>query len=132
MPMRACKNYILKAFSNLWRNRMMSFMATATIVFCLLLLGVSLILGFNITYVSQQLEGQYEIHAYVNLSYSEAEAAKLKNQIESIDYVKSAEFVSKEQALSKMEASMEDSASAFEMLHGDENPLPHTYDITLT
>ncbi len=132
MPMRACKNYILKAFSNLWRNRMMSFMATATIVFCLLLLGVSLILGFNITYVSQQLEGQYEIHAYVNLSYSEAEAAKLKNQIESIDYVKSAEFVSKEQALSEMEASMEDSASAFEMLHGDENPLPHTYDITLT
>lgn len=132
MPGRACKTYMVKALSNLCRNRMMSFMATATIAFCLLLLGVSLVLGFNINYVSAQLEGQYEIHAYVDLSYSEDDARALKDKIESIDYVKNAEFVSKEQALDDMEESMADSASAFEMLHGDENPLPHTFDITLT
>ena len=130
--MRACKNYISQAFVSLWKNRIMSFMATATIVFCLILLGIALILGFNISYVSRQLEGQYEIHAYVDMSYDIDEARALKSEIEKIEYVSAAEFVSKEEALKDMEKSMEDSASAFEMLEGDENPLPHTYDITLT
>ena len=129
---RACKNYIKQAFSNLWRNRIMSLMATATIAFCLVLLGISLILGFNINYVSGQLEGQYEIHAYVDLSYSEADAQKIKSEIEKIEYVKTAEFISKEKALEDMAESMADSASAFEMLQGDENPLPHTFNVTLT
>ncbi len=130
--MRACKNYFTQAFVGLWKNRIMSLMATATIVFCLLLLGIALILGFNISYVSRQLEGQYEIHAYVDMSYGTEEAKALKSQIEAIEYVSTAEFVSKEDALKDMEKSMEESASAFEMLEGDENPLPHTYDITLT
>ena len=130
--MRACKRYISQAFAGLWKNRIMSFMATATIVFCLLLLGIALILGFNISFVSRQLEGQYEIHAYVDMSYGESEAEALKASIEKIEYVSSAEFVSKEEALKDMEKSMEDSASAFEMLEGEENPLPHTYNITLT
>ena len=129
---RACKNYIKQAFSNLWRNRIMSLMATATIAFCLVLLGISLILGFNINYVSGQLEGQYEIHAYVDLSYSEEDAQKIKSEIEKIEYVKTAEFISKEKALEDMAESMADSASAFEMLQGDENPLPHTFNVTLT
>ena len=130
--MRACKNYISQAFAGLWKNRIMSVMATATIVFCLLLLGIALILGFNISYVSKQLEGQYEIHAYVDMSYGIDEAKALKPSIEGIEYVAAAEFVSKEEALKDMEKSMEESASAFEMLEGDENPLPHTYNITLT
>lgn len=130
--MRAFKSYFLKAISNLWRNRTMSFMAMATIVFSLVLLGCSLILGNNITYISEQLEGQYEIHAYIDLSYSEEEAISLRSEIECIDFVKSAEFVSKDQALADMAASMEDARPAFEMLEGDENPLPHAFDITLT
>ena len=130
--MRACKSYFSQAFAGLWKNRIMSVMATATIVFCLLLLGIALILGFNISYVSKQLEGQYEIHAYVDMSYGESEAEALKSSIEKIEYVAAAEFVSKEAALKDMEKSMEESASAFEMLEGDENPLPHTYNITLT
>jgi len=130
--MRAFKSYFLKAISNLWRNRTMSFMAMATIVFSLVLLGCSLILGNNITYISEQLEGQYEIHAYIDLSYSEEEAISLRSEIECIDFVKSAEFVSKDQALADMVASMEDARPAFEMLEGDENPLPHAFDITLT
>lgn len=129
---RACKTYILKAFSNLWRNRTMSFIATATIGFCLLFLGTALVLGLNVSYVSGQIEGQYEIHAYVDLAYTEADAKALRSEIECIEYVKSAEFISKEQALKDMEQSMMDSASAFEMLHGEENPLPHTFNITLT
>ncbi len=130
--MRACKNYIMKAFSNLWRNRTMSFMAMATIALCLFLLGVAIVLGFNVNYVSEQVEGKYEINAYVDLTYSEQDAKALRGEIECIEYVKSAEFISKEQALTDMEISMEDSASAFEMLHGEENPLPHTFKITLT
>ncbi|MBQ3054114.1 MAG: permease-like cell division protein FtsX [Clostridia bacterium] len=129
---RACSNYFAKAFSNLWKNRLFSLLSTATIVFCLLLLGIALILGSNITYVSKQLEVQYEIHAYVDLSYSEADAKRLQSKINDIPYVDTATFVSKEEALAGMEESMADSASAFEMLHGEENPLPHTYDITLT
>ncbi len=132
MIWRACKNYVVKAFSNLWRNLMTSFMATAVIVACLVLLGISLVFGFNINYISDQLKGDYEIHAYVDLSYSEADAKNLRSDIECVEFIKSAEFVSKEQALADMETEMMDSASAFEMLHGEENPLPHTFDITLT
>ncbi|MDP4118335.1 MAG: permease-like cell division protein FtsX [Bacillota bacterium] len=131
MLWRAFKNYFSQAFLNLWRNRVMSLMATATIVFCLFLLGAAVILGLNLSYVSKQLEGQYEIHAYVNMSYSEEQAASLKGKIEAIDNVAKAEFISKQQALKDMEKSMTESASAFEMLEGDENPLPNTYNITL-
>ena len=132
MSGRACKSYITKALSNIWRNGMMSFIATATIALCLLSLGVAMVLGFNISYVSSQVEGQYEIHAYIDLGYGEQEAKALRSEIECIEYVKSAEFISKEQALTDMEQSMADSSSAFQMLHGEENPLPHTFKITLT
>lgn len=130
--MRACKTYFSQAFSNLWRNRFISLMATFTIVFCLLLLGISLILGFNISYVSRQLEGQYEIHAYVDLAYTEEQAAAITEKIQSIEYVDTATFITKAQALEDMKENMEDSAAAFEMLEGDENPLPHSFEVTLT
>lgn len=132
MPGRAFKTYFPKALTNLWRNRTMSFISMATIVFCLLLFGFSLILGNNINYITKQLEGQYEIHAYIDLAYTEDQARNLRSEIEVIEFVKSAEFVSKEQALADMANSMEESKSAFEMLHGDENPLPHTFNVTLT
>lgn len=132
MIFRSCKSYIGKAFSNMWRNRVTSLLATIVIAFCLALLGVTLILGFNISSISEQIEGQYEIHAYVDMQYSEEQAKSLKQAIESIEYVAAADFVSKDDALLDMQTSMEDSASAFEMLKGEENPLPHTFDITLT
>ncbi len=132
MKGRTCNNYLSQAFANLWKNRIMSFMATATIVFCLLLLGISVILGFDISYISVQLEGQYEIHAYIDLSYTEQQAKDLQEEIKKIRYIDEAQFISKDDALMEMERGMQESASAFEMLRGDENPLPHTYNITLT
>ncbi len=132
MLWRTCKNYIGKAFTNLWRNKIISVVATVVISISLILLGFALILGFNISYASTQIEGQYEIHAYIDLQYTEQQAMALKNQIVSIQYVENAEFISKDDALVDMQSGMEDSASAFEMLKGEENPLPHTFDITLT
>lgn len=84
--------YFSQAFQSVFKNKLMVFISLTTIIFCLLLLGMAIIFGVNLKYISNQLEAQFEVHAFVDLSYTEEQAKALESKIAAVPHVKAAKF----------------------------------------
>ena len=123
-------NYQLKqAFSTMGRNKLMAIIAISTVMFCLILLGIAILFGMNLNFVSDQLQAQFEIQAYVEEFYSEDQALELENEIKRIDGIKTIVFENKAQALENAHQMMDEDMLAG--LDGDNNPLRNCYKVTL-
>ena len=123
------KYYLKQAFSGILRNKLMVIISVSTIIFSMLLLGLAIVFGTNLNFISDQLEASFEIHAFVDLSYSDEAARALQPDIEGIGGVKSAVFATKEEALKSLESTYDD-AAFFQGLEED-NPLHFYYKISL-
>lgn len=121
--------YLKQAFSGIFRNKLMVIISVSTIIFSMLLLGLSIVFGSNLNYISDQLEADFEIHAFVDLSYTEDAARALEPAILQVEGVKTAVFCTKEEALENLKGTL-DNASALEGLEED-NPLHYYYKIGL-
>ncbi len=127
--LQAFKYYISQAFSSVFRNKLMVLISVSTLVFCMLLLGLAIAFGVNLGYISNQLESQFEIHAFVDLEYTEDEARALEPSVKSISGIADAKFSTKEEALENLKE-MLDYSDALAGLDED-NPLQFSYKITL-
>ncbi len=127
---RAFRYYISQAAYGMTKNKLMVFISISTLVFCLLLLGLAISFGLNLNYISDQLEAQFEVQAYVDLSFTEDEARALESEIKRISGIKSFVFSTKEQEL-EIVRDMFDDEKAFEGLEED-NPLHYAYKFSLT
>lgn len=123
------KYYLKQAFSGIYRNKLMVVISASTIVFSMLLLGLSIVFGSNLGYISDQLEASFEIHAFVDLSYSEEAARAIEPKISSIENIKKAVFATKEEALESLESTYND--AAFFAGLDEDNPLHFYYKISL-
>ncbi|MFA7637283.1 MAG: permease-like cell division protein FtsX, partial [Monoglobales bacterium] len=123
------KYYLKQAFSGIFRNKLMVLISLSTIIFSMLLLGLAISFGTNLNYVSEQLEASFEVHAFVDLSYSEEAARALQPEIAALENVKEAVFATKEEALESLESTYDD-AAFFSGLDQD-NPLHYYYKISL-
>lgn len=126
----ALRYYISQSFENIFKNKLMVFISITTILFSLILLGIAIIFGTNLNYISTQLEAQFEVHAFVELEYTEDQARALQTNIDAVSGIKKATFATKEEALESLRGMM-DSDEALTGLEED-NPLKFSYKITLT
>lgn len=129
--LRAFKYYISQSAVSMLRNKLMVLISISTVIFCMLLLGLAIIFGMNLTYISNQLESQFEIHAFVDISYKEADAKKLESQIKKIDGIATAKFSDKNEALTSLKKMLGNDKDALAGLEED-NPLQFSYKITLS
>ncbi len=127
--LQAFKYYISQAFSSVFRNKLMVIISVSTLIFCMLLLGLGIAFGVNLGYISNQLESQFEIHAFVDLSYTEEAARALESSIKGIAGIADAKFSTKQEALESLQE-MLDHSNALSGLEED-NPLQFSYKITL-
>ena len=123
------KYYLKQAFSGILRNKLMVIISVSTIIFSMLLLGLAIVFGTNLNFISNQLEASFEIHAFVDLSYSDEAARALQPDIEGVPNVKSAVFATKEEALKSLESTYDD--AAFFAGLDEDNPLHFYYKISL-
>ena len=121
--------YLKQAFSGIYRNKLMVLISVSTIIFSMLLLGLAIVFGSNLSFISNQLEASFEIHAFVDLSYSDEAARALEPDISAVANVKEAVFATKEEALASLESTYDD-AAFFAGLEED-NPLHFYYKISL-
>lgn len=77
----------------------MSFAAIWVTVACLLIMGTFGLVLYNLNEMIQDLEKENEILAYIDETYSEAEAKSVGSQINMITNVHNAQFVSRDQAV---------------------------------
>lgn len=129
--LRAFKYYISQSVTSMLRNKLMVFISISTVIFCMLLLGLAIIFGMNLTYISEQLESQFEIHAFVDISYKESQAKKLESSIKKIDGVATVKFSDKQEALKSLKNMLGNDNDALAGLDED-NPLQFSYKITLS
>ncbi len=124
-------SYLTKmGFKNLVSNRSMSLSSISVLTVCLLLIGVSFLLLFNIKTLVKDVEKQNVVVAFVKDGIDDAALNKITTDLKAIPNVTHVEFVSKEAGY---EEQMKEFGLNKEMLNGViENPLPHSYRITVS
>ena len=99
-----------EGLSNMFSHGFMSFAAIGITVACLLIMGTFTLVAVNANELLRTLEQENEILAYVDDSYTEAQAKALKRTLEAIPNVASATFISKEEAMESFTAQYPDEA----------------------
>jgi cell division transport system permease protein len=122
---------IKRAWQGFWRNALMSFAATATMVLMLLLLAGFWIVQTGLLSVLDYTEQKVEVVAYLNTDTSPARVTALINRIGEMPEVENVAFVSRDQALEDFRASMEAQGRADLTRYLDVNPLYASLEVKL-
>ena len=102
--------FVHEGLSNMFSHGFMSFAAIGITVACLLIMGTFTLVAVNANALLRTLEQENEILAYVDESYSEAEAQALQSKIQAVPNVASATYISKAQATENFIAEYSDQA----------------------
>lgn len=92
-----------EGFGNLFSHGFMSFAAIGVTVACLVIMGMFSLVAYNAEMLLRTLESEYEILAFVDESYTDAQAAAVGKALEKLDNVKSVEFITREEAMERFE-----------------------------
>lgn len=91
--------FLCEGISNMFSHGFMSFAAIGITVACLLIMGTFTLVAVNADANLKDLEDTNEFLAYVDESYSEADARGLQSRLEAVPNVASASYISREEAL---------------------------------
>lgn len=122
--------FFQSAFKSIRKNYLMTFASIFVLMACMLIIGSAHLCSANIERFMDSLGDNNEIVAYVDDSVEESALTSLREELESIDYVDSVEYVTKDEALAEYQAQFEDEdASYLSWFYGDENPLRNEFRI---
>lgn len=124
MRIRTIGRHSREGFKNLFRNGWMTFAAVSAVAVTLFILGLAIALSLNVQNMSLNIENQLQVNAYVADTVPTKALPALRKKLEMLPNVKSVSFISKAQALKKMEAILQSNAN---MINGLGNPLPNEY-----
>ncbi len=88
-----------EGLSNMFSHGFMSFAAIGITVACLLIMGTFTLVAVNADANLKEAERDNEILAFVEDTYTEAQARALQSKLEAVDNVASATFITREEAL---------------------------------
>lgn len=129
MKWNTLKYLFKEGIIGLWKNRIMAIASAATILLCLLILGMSYSIGTNIDFALQQIETKFGITAYVSDGVSENKILALRAQIEKMPHVTNVKYISKEDALKSFSEGSKDDSIFSDFVK--DNPLPASFEISV-
>ena len=95
--------FVHEGVTNLFSHGFMSFAAIGITVACLLIMGTFSLVAYNAEMLLKTLESEYEILAFVDDSYNEAQTKAVGETIAKLPNVKSVEFITREEAMESFE-----------------------------
>lgn len=90
---------VREGIRGIFQHGFMSFAAVCVTVACLIIVGSFSLILYNVNTMVVDLEKENEILVYIDDTYAEAEAKSVGSQINLIDNIEKAQFVSRQQAL---------------------------------
>jgi cell division transport system permease protein len=123
---------IRRAWQGFWRNALMSFAATATMVLMLLLLAGFWIIQTGLLAGLEFTEEKVEVVAYFQTNATPDQIAEIEERIEAMPEVESALFVSRDEALDRFRASVRAQGREDLTQYLDANPLYASLEVKLT
>lgn len=103
MKLSGLKYLADQGVENIWKNKMMSFATFCVLLISLLLVGVSALFYVNINSMILGLSDQNEIAVYLNITTPPDRVAEIEEELSALDNVNSVEYISKQQALERMQ-----------------------------
>ena len=122
--------FVRESFTNFRRNWVMSLGAVITIYLSLLLVGVSMVMGFIVSEIVQSVEDKVSIQIFLKDGAATEDVEALQAWLLADEMVDTVNYVSKEEALERFKEEMAGSPEIVENIR--ENPLPASLDVTLT
>ena len=126
--------YILRqGFANIRRNILFSLASIGTIISCLFLFGIIYAVVVNFQSGMQELESTVTISVFFDEDTSDETIQLIGEQIRTLDYVNTMDFVSADQAWDNFVKQNYDNPQAAKDAFGDDNPLKNaaSYEVTL-
>ena len=102
------KYYFAEGFRSIFTHGFMSFAAVCMIVACLLIMGSFSLVAVNMDSMLGNLEQENEFLAYIDESHTTQQAQALLGDIEGVQNVSSAEFISRDEAMEEFLAGREE------------------------
>jgi cell division transport system permease protein len=118
---------VRSAVSGLWREKWINLLSVLTIASGLLLISVAFLLVFNLSAAVRDLPERFSMMVFLENGLSAERMQELVSETRAMPGVRSARFISREEALSELRAMLEDSGQVLEGL--DENPLPASVEV---
>lgn len=120
--------YFREAFVSLVRNGWFSLASVGTIVVSLVILAGSVLLVMNLDATISSVESSVEISVFLEQDVDDADLDRIREEIQFIPGVVEVEFISKDEALTKLQ---KDFGPRKEVLEGlkEDNPLPHSFQV---
>lgn len=121
--------YLAKeGFKNVWNNRIMSIASVCVLISCLVLTGAAALFSLNVDKVVESVGKSNETSVYIKDGYSQLEAVYVGKEIEKLDNVESATFLSKEDAMKQFKSTLGD--DLFAEMQG-RNKLPDSFIVVM-
>ena len=120
-----------RAWQGFWRNALMSVAATATMVLMLLLLAGFFIIQTGLLAGLQFTEQKVQVVAYLQPNVTDGQIATMRDRLEAMPAVASADYVSREQALADFRDSMKAQGREDLTKYLDSNPLYASLEVKL-
>ena len=121
---------ILKwGFVNFGRNSLLSIAATLVVTLALLTVSISIILNLVVNATVSSINQKMDLVIYFKDKVSGEELSILKEEVKELEHVESIEYVSKKEALEKLQSL--DIDKRLKDIASDENRLPRSFEITL-
>lgn len=122
LMIRTLGRHLRESLKSLGRNTWMTFASISAVTVTLILVGVFLMIMFNLLHMTSNIEKQVEIKVLVDLTAKQDQKDKLEKEIKQIPEVSSIKYSSKDEELKNLRDSFGDDGKVFSMFD-QENPL---------
>ncbi len=126
MRFSTLRRHLRESLKNIGRNGWMTFASISAVSITLLIVGVFLIIMFNLNSFANELEKDVQISVYIDVTANQAQKAELETRIQAIPEVGSVTYSTKKQELEKLKKSFGENGKAFGLIE-QSNPLSDVY-----
>lgn len=126
--MNTMRYFLSETLKSLRRNQLLTIATLSTVTICILILGAAVLLTINAGKFINQLESDLEMMVFVEDSLDKNDLADLGRKIKQIPGIKSVQFISKDQALAKLQSKFDAKQYDLKKTVGD-NPLPNSFKV---
>lgn len=123
--------FLTEGFSNLRKNLLMTVASIVAVAACISILSFSYCVGSNLKYMLNQMEDSIGISVFLSGELTGTEIEEMKNSISRIDHVKDVRYISPNDALETLKQDWGAEEDIFEGLDEENNPLSHSFQISM-
>lgn len=127
MKINTVKYYIVDALKSLKRNKTVSMASVATVAATLFILGVFLLIVFNVNAGIQELGSKLEVRIYLKDDITISDKSALERALNNVQGVSEIKYETKSDALEKVKKQFGEESKGLVQGFEKENPFPNAY-----